>query len=60
MSSIITRLFKGSCPAYPAGQTVTVTYDNNDHKVISTACPDENKCSTENCPVKVTISTMFN
>jgi len=49
MSSIITKLFKGSCPSYPEGQTNTVPYDNNGHKVVSTACP-----------VEVTISTIFN
>ena len=59
MSNVITRFFKGSCPSYPEGQTVTVHYNNSEHKLISTTCPDENKCTVKTCPIKDTISLMY-
>ncbi len=59
MSNVITRFFKGSCPVFPEGQTVTVHYNNSEHKLVSATCPGESECNTKNCPVKDAISTMY-
>ncbi len=59
MSDSITRFFRGSCPIHPEGQTVTITYNNSEHKLVSTICPGENKCTAKTCPVKECVASLY-
>lgn len=60
MPNIITRFFRGKCPVFPEGQTVTVTYNNSEHRLVSTTCPGEHECTNSTCPIKATVATMYN
>ncbi len=59
MTHTTTKFFKGSCPVYNEGRTITVHSLGNDKPSVSMTCVHDGECTLKTCPIKSALLSIY-
>lgn len=59
MTHTTTKFFKGSCPVYNEGRTITVHSVGYGKQSVSMTCEHDGECTLKTCPIKSAILSIF-